>query len=411
MTHVHRAGPVALLALAALGPLARGQGPAPAPVPPPLTLAECIQTGLERQPSLLAARASLAAARDNQRALEDLRLAGLVSHEVPIRRQQAAAGVVIAQSGVAQAEWETLYAITRNFYSAVYAHKQERLAAEVVNKLKLYREKAAFLVKKGDPDSLVTQVDVDKLAASTDLYELMHIKAAEGLLRAKAALREAMGLEPDCSVWLVDADLPPPQTVPSRDELLALALGRRGELVQASGAARVTELEADAQAASHELSVKTFAAAADVHSRAVPQGKANKEYRPWAVGPDMPTVLVGRKDDRVRRARDLGARAAAVVEKTRNLIALELDDAYLNWREASRKLEALSTTRAKAAGVLKSTESRFEIGRITGADLILAKTLELQVLAEYNEALYHQALALAALERITAGGFRIGHEE
>ena len=34
-----------------------------------------------------------------------------------------------------------------------------------------------------------------------------------------------------------------------------------------------------------------------------------------------------------------------------------------------------------------------------------ALTLEDQTQAQYNEALYHHALAVAALERITAGGF------
>jgi hypothetical protein len=37
-------------------------------------------------------------------------------------------------------------------------------------------------------------------------------------------------------------------------------------------------------------------------------------------------------------------------------------------------------------------------------ELVRARTLEEQTLANYNEALYAHLLALAALERVTAGG-------
>lgn len=373
----------------------------------PLTLEQCRQLGREHQPSLAAARASLAAAQASRRALDHLPLAGALRHELPIRRQQADLGVLIAQAGLEQAEWETLYAITRNYYSAVYAHEQEILTRELVNKLKLYREKAQFLVKKGDPNSVVTQVDVDRLSANIDLYELRHQEAVHGLERAKAALREAIGLHADAVLWLAPATLPPLTQVPSREELLTLAWARRGEMVQAACAAQVTELEVHAQAAAHGLEVKTFAAVADIHSRPIPQGVANKEYRPSAIGLDMPVYLVGRRDDRVARARALSARAEAVVRKTRNLIALELEDSYLKWREAAQRLQTLQQTAAKAQAVLKSTEARFEIGSISGEEVLRARTLATQVQAEVNEARYHQALALAALERITAGGFQI----
>jgi outer membrane protein TolC len=362
---------------------------------------------MERQPSLAASRASLAAAQANQRALDDLHLASLVSRELPIRKQQAGLGVVIASAGLDQAEWETTYAISRTYFTAVYATQQEGVARALIEKLKRDRDHAAKLVKEGDPDKVVTQVDVDKLEASIDLFELKLIQATQGAKRALAALREAMGLEADCNVVLGKADLPPLQKIPSRDELLSWALDRRGELVQAGNAARVTELEVCAQGTIHGFTGRTFAAVSDIHSRAIPQGVANKEYRPSAIGLDMPTTLAGRRGDRMDRARDLSARAGAVVEKTRNLIALELDDSFLKWQEASLKVQVLTGTFKKAADVLKTTDAKFQSGKVSGEDIIRAKTLESQVQAEYNDALFNQALALAALERITAGAFRM----
>src|SRR5205085_1432778 len=82
----------------------------------------------------------------------------------------------------------------------------------------------------------------------------------------------------------------------------------------------------------------TFAAAADIHARQVPQEVRNNEYRPGAVPPEMPTLLAGSRDERVQRAEDLRVRATAVLEVTRNLIVLEAEDAFLRWEEASRQV-------------------------------------------------------------------------
>ncbi len=140
-------------------------------------------------------------------------------------------------------------------------------------------------------------------------------------------------------------------------------------MIQSASAVRVTELEVDAQGTSLALTMRTFAAGSDVHAREIPQGVSNKEYRPSAIGLDMPTLLAGHRHDRMERARAFQARAAAVAEKTTNLIRLETEAAFLKWQDADG---------------------------ITLAD---------QAEAQYNEALYYHALALAALERVTAGGY------
>jgi outer membrane protein TolC len=412
MTATHRAWPTGfLLTLALSAAVALGQEAPPAIViepPKVMALADCIHAGLEHQPSLTAARASLAAALDNRTALEDLRMAAVLNHELPIRRKQAQLGVVIGQAGVEQAEWETTYAVTRNYYTALFARAQLRVASGLVEKLKTYREQAERLVKKGDPDVKLTTVDVDKLAVNIDLFQLRVLQASEGIERARAALREAMGLPLGCCFRIVEEDLPALEENLCLSVLVDMALARRGELVQAGSAAEVTALEVEAQEVAHGLTARTFAAVSDIHSRQIPQGVANKEYRPSAIGLDMPTTLAGHKRDRVQRAQDLSSRAAAVVEKTRNLIALEAEDAFFKWREAAGKLRVLKGTFAAAERALKSTEARWESGFVSGEDILRAKTLEAQVRAEFNDALYQHALALAALERITAGGYRIG---
>jgi outer membrane protein TolC len=403
-----------LLICLAAAPAALAQDAAPAP--PPLTLEDCVRLGLEKQPSLAAARASLAAAEVQQRALENLRLAGLISAEVPIRREQAALGVTIATAGLHQAEWETTYAVTRNFFSMMYAKKQEAVAREVERKLRSAQDRAKIQVGKGDPDSKIRNYDVDKLAVHADLYKLKVAEAEQGFQLAAFALAEAMGMGGDCRLSLVQTDLPPVGETLELCRLVELALQRRGEIVQATSAVRVTDLEVDAQGTSHALTMRTFAASSDIHSREIPQGVSNTQYRPSAIGLDMPTLLAGRRHDRMDRAREFNARAAAVADKATNLIRLEVEAAFLKWQDADRKVRILAGSREAAARVAKGVDAGFfgKVGDVTGEEYIRGITLADSNEAAYNEALYYHALALAALERVTAGGFtpsyrRAGH--
>lgn len=384
---------------------AQQQSPAEQPVLTAYTLEDCIRIGLEKQPAVTAARASLAAAQVQQRALNKLLLTGLISREIPIRRQQSERGVIIATAAVSTAEWQAVYAVTRTYFTLQYAQKQKALAKSLIDKLKTYEEKAKFLVKQGDPDSLVTQIDVDKLTVSIELYKLKLIQATQGVERAKAALQEAMGLDPNCPLLVVEEDLPAVQTGLDRDQLICQALTRRGELVQAITAAEVVHLEVEAQKTIFGLQSQTFASGSDIHANPIPQGQQDKDYRPGAIGLEMPAHLAGHRHDRVRRIQELEVRAGAVIDKTKQLITLETIDAFHKWKEASEKITSLVNTPAKTANVVKTTKARFDIGKVNGEELIRAQTLDEQVQAELNDALFEHALALAALERITAGGF------
>ncbi len=398
-----------IVCLGVVAPAAQGQDNAPAPVSPPqpqpLTLDDCVRIGLGQQPSLAAARATLAAAETQRQALENLHLASLVSRELPVRRQQAALGVTIAAAGVQQAEWETVYAVTRNYFSVAYARAQEALVTKVLEKLQTNLEFASGLLKvKG---AKITKIAVDKLDVQIQLYQVRQREAQRGVELARAALREAMGLAPGCPLELVVLPLPEaPEGTLDLHALVQAALARRGELVQATTAARVTELEVDAQGTNHfALTFRTFAAVSDIHSREIPQGHANREYRPGAIGLEMPTTLAGRRGDRMQRARDLSARAASVVEKTTNLIALETEAEFLKWKEANANARSLKRTAAQAEEVADLADRQANLRNEYSEDVLRARTLHEQVQSQYNEALYLHALALAGLERVTSGGF------
>src|SRR5205807_7203645 len=116
--------------------------PAPAAKPelPKLGLLDCLRIANDRQPTLIAARASLAARLAAQRGVNDLHVPKILAPDLPIRRKQSLRGVDAAQAEVYQAEYDTSYAVIRMYYSAVYARQQFDVAQDVVTGLTFWRD-------------------------------------------------------------------------------------------------------------------------------------------------------------------------------------------------------------------------------------------------------------------------------
>jgi outer membrane protein TolC len=369
-----------------------------------LTLAQCFQLAGQRQPRVASARASLAVARDLERSLATLPAPALLAPELPIRRQQATLGVSVAAAGLDQVERETAYAVTRTWYAVVYARAQEKVARGVVERITATGKTAREMLKGGARD--VTTADVARSQVYQRLAQARVVEAEEGVKRALAALREAVGLERGGRLELPAGRLPRLDRAPVLDEVVAWALSRRGELVRADVFVHLAGLEADAQATQCRLRVQTFASASDVHNSHAPQGVANSEYRPPAVPPEMPPLLVGTRSERVQQARALQARAEMVLRTTRNLIALEAEDALLRSRQAQSQAKLAAEAATDADKLADQLEKDLGAGqRVKVEEVLTARVTAAQARAQLNEYLFRQIVALADLERITAGAF------
>lgn len=387
---------------------------APTPVPqgdlPPRSLVDCLRIANERQPTLTAARASLAVKEAAYRGVAELRVPRLLAPDLPIRRQQSCRGLSAAQAELYQAEYDTTYAVLRMYFSAVYARQQFEVADDVVRNIRFWHDRVKDAVATGGGDRDINQDTVDRLAIYVRLAEAKQTEAAVGVDRALAALREAMGLGHDCAPFRpADTKMPELTIVPNQEQIINDALARRGEIMQAIVAADVTKLEIDAQGKLRfKNQARTFAAGSDLHAKSLPTGLRNGEYKPAAVGVEMPGMVAGSRESRQEQLRGYAVRADSVVEKTRILITLEAEDAYQNWLESTRKVQG----NREAAKIGKQLADRVRknraVGNIKQEDILSTDVLAGQAQAAYNEALYHQILALANLERITAGGFIAG---
>lgn len=388
-----------------------------------ITLEECLHIAYERQPALAAYRASLAAAHTGQTALEKLRgPAVLISPDLPVRRHQASIGVTIAEATLRQAELDTADAVTRMYFTAIYAKQQFQVADDVTKSFEFYRDRVKDAVmpdakdkekpkeKPKAPPKEWTTDTVDKLEVYVGIAGSRREEALKGIDRAKAALREAMGVGCDFLFDVPDGPLPAPVVQICKDEIIGMAKAQRGEVIRATRAVEVFNLEIDAQG-KHRFpgAVRTFASGADIHAEPIPTGSRNGEYHPGAVGPEMPVELAGHRSLRMERARDLSGRAAAVAEKTENLIVLEAEDTYWRWRQSADKIVVLRKADESARRLAENTREAFRGGqKVTVEDVLTNEAVGAQARSSYNEALLNQVITLSALERVTGGGFCAG---
>ena len=401
-----------ILAVAMLHPAEGAQAPngMPHPVAAPAArfltanLADCLRLANQRQPRVAAARASLAAAEDGSRALDNLPVPTLLVPELAIRRRQATLGVFAATAAVDQAERETAYAVTRTYFTVLFAREQERVAQSIVARLGATRDAAQRALDAGAKD--VSDTDVKRGLVYLRLAEAKQIEANQGVQRALGALREATGLSPDIVLDVPATRLPDVTVHPTRDTVVAQALAHRGELIGASIFAEAASLEVKAQRTSLHTRTETFGAGSDIHSFLVPPGMMNSEFRPAGISPEMPAILVGLCHDRMKRAQSLALRAQAVTEATSNLIALEADDAFLRWEEAWRQIPKAREAADIGDKMADDLGKDFAAGlKVRVEEVISARLLAAQARAQYNEYLYRQVLALADLERVTGGAF------
>jgi outer membrane protein TolC len=378
---------------------------------PELSLGECIAVALERQPSLKAARASLAATERGAQALLNFGTVGtLISPDLEIRKQQAQRGRAAACAEYQKAQQEVIQDVTRLYYTAVYAKQAEQIVNELTPFIQQLIDVANDLLEKTpNPKDLegLTRGKVDAMEIGLREALAQQAKARIGRKQAMAALRQIMAVDEETFPFrLKDAQLPVmEQKVPFDKKLVVdQALARRPELAMAAAGVDAFRLEVYAQGKiPFKRVVPTFASGSDLHSKAIPQTVRGKEYRPGGIIPELPPQLIGSKYDRVSRAMAYSQKADAVYESVQDLVTLEAENGFFEFELASerlrlskQKLDIALTTRDRA---------RKSAGDVKDKSIIVqAEVLAATAQADYLGTVLEHLLALSALERITAGG-------
>ncbi len=373
----------------------------------PLTLGECLVIGQERQPTITAATASLAAAERGYVALIGLRrVYEILSPDVPVRKLQSQRGLCAAAAEVVKVRQENTYDICRLYFTYVYATQQEQTAAEIVETLEVFYDIAKEFLNLPVPDPKVkvnefTLGDTDAVISEVrDLRE----EASTGRKKAYYALKEAMAVPREFAFVPADKELPLMGGTVDQDTVVNLALSRRAELVQAAVLVDVTRLEVCAQSKlDRRVKTSTFASGTDLHARFIPAPVRNGEYRPGAISPEMPTEIVGSVTDRVDRTTQHLRVHEAAYQKVQGLVQLEAINAHLNWEQAVKKVKDSREAHERAQNLVEKARSAVQTNQ--NPELrVRTESLASKAQAKYVKAVHELVLSLIALERVTAGG-------
>jgi len=372
-------------------------------------LTDALRIGHERHPSIHALRSSMEASQQKMKGLSEVQLMSLgLASDLKVRKQQLELGMQAAAAEMAQAQHDVTYAVIRCYYTVIYAREQNKVAKDLVDQLETYLEQVRKIVNsKGGGIKGVNKDTEDKLVIVIGEAKNRMLDAESGVMRAKAALREAMGLAPDVEVDAADETLPDVKAEFDKKTIVGHALTRRGEIQLANIGAQVTQLEVVAQWSRRlSLQADTFASGGDIHSRQVPVASREPDYRPGAIPPEMPSKVAGHRNTRAAIVQKFYERSEKVAEQARNLVALEAEVGYAEYADATKKV-AVSKEASVAGKSLTERQREAAGGNLTKEDILMNEVSAARSFGAYNLALYDQIIALANLERITAGGVRV----
>jgi outer membrane protein TolC len=378
---------------------------------PVLDLASCKAIALSKQPAIGAAQASYQAALARQRGLDTICVPRFLARDLPIRKTQAAVGVSAAQLEIQRVQLDAVYAVTFGYLSAQYAAEQHALLDSSRTRLVELKDGVKAGLDAGKTN--IREEDLPRVDVYLGIVDGRIEESVQGEQRAMSALREALAADPHSPLVLRATGLFRLEPDLSKDQLVADALARRPEVQQATLLSQTHALEVEAQGMKRLFPTSpTFASGSDIHSRPLPAGSYDEQYKPAALGPEMPVTINGDCGARAEIARAYEQRSGSLLEKTRNLIVLETEQAYFRYLEARRKLPVLQEAARKAQEVFDATDKSFKAGRreVAVRDWLQAGSQVTEVKSQVNQVRYQLLVALAGLERATACGYQPGFE-
>jgi len=376
-----------------------------------ITLSEALELMNANHPRIHAAEASLRGSEAGLRGVQNLPLFAKLSPDMKYRKQQSTLGIEVADAGLRQEIRDTSYGVARGYFLVVYSKQQQDLSKQVLDILgkNIKALELKMALKKTPEDELKLQ----KLKLG--LVEAKHKNslAVTGYERAKALLTEEVGgrkkvgliepIEKDFASYELLGLLTPAFI----EEMIEKTVAIREEVIKSSKASQILALEVNAQkSARFNPKFRTFASGSDLHYIPIGVQGRGENFTPEAITIEMPSSLVGKKNDRVARAQAFADRGAAVEESTKNLIRLEVRNAFQLLLETRTSFNELKKVEPELKKIITELhDSSFKFLNPDNAELFEKAG---KMLGNYNHTKFITMDNLADLERITSGTFSVG---
>ncbi len=299
-------------------------------------------------------------------------------------------------------EMDVLLGVVRTYFGVSLAEEQVRVAQESVRGADADLRQASSLFEAG----LTTKADVLSVQVHWASAEQERIHAVNGLEVARAALSEALGLDPGAGQSPATPLTPAREPSGTLTDYIALALRERPDIQQASLGLELAEAQTlEAKSALWPTVVAQGAFEAD-RARFVNQGGAS-----WLAGVSMRWDLWKGSENRfkVAAARHGRDRAAALERQASGAAALQIRQAWYEFRSAAERLAVAETAVEQAEEGRRIIRNRYESGLETVTGLLRSENALTNSRFRRLAALYEQRTSRAALEH-AAGRLNLASE-
>jgi len=376
-----------------------------------ITLSEALELMNANHPRIHAAEASLRGSEAGLRGVQNLPLFAKLSPDMKYRKQQSTLGIEVADAGLRQEIRDTSYGVARGYFLVVYSKQQQDLSKQVLDILgKNIKALELKMALKKTPED---EIKLQKLKLGFVEAKHKNSLAVTGYERAKALLTEEVGgrkkvgliepIEKDFASYELLGLLTPAFI----EEMVEKTVVIREEVIKSSKASQILALEVNAQkSARFNPKFRTFASGSDLHYIPIGVQGRGENFTPEAITIEMPSSLVGKKNDRVARAQAFADRGAAVEESTKNLIRLEVRNAFQLLLETRTSFNELKKVEPELKEII--TERHDTSLKFLNPDNAELFEKAGNMLGNYNHTKFITMDNLADLERITSGTFSVG---
>ncbi len=288
---------------------------------------------------------------------------------------------------------EKAFSVARAVVDLLRARSLSRVASEALEMAKEHARVAEAFYEEG----VIPKTGLLEAEVSVKEAERRLLSAKNRVELAFARLMVELGTELPGDEFRVE-DLPQVELAGGMDEDLKVALARRSEISLKELAKKMSEEER--KLATTEIFPVVF-----LNSSVSYESNELNPYRRVYAG------VVGVKWNLFSGFRDVQKRRLAALEaeqlktdkrKVRDLISLEVKDAYLKFVEAREQLKVAEAAVEKARENFRMTSERFKEGEATSSDVIDAQFLLTRSMTEEENARFD--LILAGFRRLRARG-------
>ncbi|MCK9210809.1 MAG: TolC family protein [Ignavibacteriaceae bacterium] len=294
-------------------------------------------------------------------------------------------------------ELETAFAVRNAYWSLFKAQEMKKVVDEIVNQMKAHLKDASNLLTQG----MLTNNDVLKLQVQLSDVQLKQLEAANGVQLAQVNLNNTLGIQ---LVSEVEVKSAPQVQMKSEDELPTLlnkAFDKRGELKAADYRAKASESGVTIAKSRWypEVSLYGNYYYNRPNQRVFPSKDAFKDTWDAGIMVSMDVWNWFATSHQSDQAEAGLAQSLDALGMIKDGISLEVTQNFLNYQQATQKINITKLTVEQADENQRITSEKFKNGVALSSDLIDAEVALLSAKTNYTSALVDLELAKAKLDK------------